>query len=232
MLPYFEADIARGVSVDSLFETLEEFFIALNFDSDVYTGVQQGDNGQSMVLGGRDAEGNDRYNLLSELCLRASEELNIIDPKINLRVDKNTPIERLEFATKLTKRGLGFPQYCNDDVVIPGLIKLGYSPEHAADYAVAACWEFITSGNAFDIPNLGKVNFPNAVLLAVKEKLSSCPTFEDFLGAVRESVERLSEESIEIMNSHAIRPDPLISAFIDDCIERGLDRSEGGPIYC
>ena len=231
MYPYFEADLARGVSVDSLFETLEEFFISLNFDSDVYTGVQQGDNGQSMVLGGRDVNGNDRYSLLSELCLKSSEELNIIDPKINLRVDKNTPIERLEFATNLTKKGLGFPQYCNDDVVIPGLIKLGYSPEHAADYAVAACWEYITSGNAFDIPNLDKVNFPEAVLQAVKERLTACPDFESFLGAVKESVELHSLKSIARMNNTTINHDPLLSVFIDDCIERGLDRAEGGPIY-
>ena len=231
MRPYFDADLSRVVSEDELFETLEEFFISLNFDSDIYTGVQQGDNGQSMVLGGRDLDGNDRYCLLSEMCLKASEELCIIDPKINLRVDKNTPMERLEFATQLTKRGLGFPQYCNDDVVIPGLIKLGYAPEHAVDYAVAACWEFIPSGNAFDIPNLGKVNFPNAVLLATKEKLTSCPDFESFLDAVKESAIKLCEEDIDRMNKHKIRESPFLSVFIDDCIERGLDRSEGGPIY-
>ena len=33
-----------------------------------------------------------------------------------------------------TKKGLGFPQYCNDDIVIPGLIKLGYAPKDAHDY--------------------------------------------------------------------------------------------------
>jgi len=231
MLPYFEKDLKSGVSEATLFETLEEFFITLNFDTDLYTGVQQGDNGQSMVLGGCDKDGNDLYNRLSELCLKASDELCIIDPKINLRVDKNTPIERLEFATHLTKRGLGFPQYCNDDVVIPGLIKLGYSPEHAADYAVAACWEFITSGNAFDIPNLGKVNFPNAVLLATKEKLTQCESFDEFLSAVKEKVTELCIESIDAMKDVKIKVGPYISVFIDDCIERGLDRHDGGAIY-
>lgn len=77
----------------------------------MYEGFQFGDNGQSMVLGGYDKDGNDMYNELSELCMNASLELNIIDPKINLRVNKTTPIERYEFATKLTKNGLGFPQY-------------------------------------------------------------------------------------------------------------------------
>ena len=58
-------------------------------------------------------------------------------PKINLRVNKETPIEIFELGTELTKCGLGFPQYSNDDIVIPGLVSLGYNLEDAMNYAVA-----------------------------------------------------------------------------------------------
>ena len=47
MLPYYTADIERGVGRELLLETLEEFFISINFDSDLYQGMQQGDNGQN-----------------------------------------------------------------------------------------------------------------------------------------------------------------------------------------
>ena len=87
-------------------------------DADVYEGIQQGDNGQSMVLGGLDKDGNDAFNDLSEICLTASEELDLIDPKINLRVNKNTPLSLYERGTRLTKMGMGFPQYSNDDINI------------------------------------------------------------------------------------------------------------------
>ena len=66
---------------------------------------------------------------------------------------------------------------------------------------------------------------------AVKEKLTSCQNFDSFLDAVKENVERMSLEAIERMNRSVTYPDPLMSVFIDDCIERGLDCSEGGPIY-
>ena len=53
MLPYLEADLAAGRETeDSAFELLEAFFLACNRDSDMYPGMQQGDNGQSIVLGG------------------------------------------------------------------------------------------------------------------------------------------------------------------------------------
>ena len=231
MLPCFESDLARGVSEDELFEVLEDFYITLNFDSDLYFGMQQGDNGMSMVLGGRDIEGNDRYNKLSELCIKASTELCLIDPKINLRVDKNTPMSRLEFATELTKKGLGFPQYCNDDVVIPGLIKLGYAPEDAYEYTVAACWEFIIPNKGYDIPNIEKVNFPKAIERAVNEHLCECDTFDDFLSAVRKCVSEECHAIAKKMTNMKLGVSPYLSVFVDDCIERGLDLSQGGAVY-
>ena len=110
MYPYFRADLERGVSEEELFETLELYFLSLNMDTDTYRGIQMGDNGQSMVLGGYDAQGNDMYNKLSQMCMEASLELEVIDPKINLRVNKTTPEERYLLGTRLTQKGLGFPQ--------------------------------------------------------------------------------------------------------------------------
>lgn len=231
MLPYFEEDLKRGVSEDELFELLEDFFITLNIDTDTYFGVQQGDNGLSMVLGGRDINGKDTYNRLSELCIKASMELCLIDPKINLRVDKNTPIERLEFATELTKKGLGFPQYSNDDVVIPGLIKLGYTPEDAHNYTVAACWEFIIPNKSHDIPNIERVNFPLAVERAVNERLSACNSFEEFMKELCECVEDECHTVARKMLTKDRGTSPYLSVFVDDCIERGLDLARGGAVY-
>ena len=111
MYPYYRRDIDAGIlSRDEAFDLLCDFFLSFNKDSDLYFGAQQGDNGQSMVLGGIDINGNDCYNELSALCLKASGELRLIDPKINLRVNKNTPLEVYEEGSKLTRVGLGFPQ--------------------------------------------------------------------------------------------------------------------------
>ena len=76
MMPYLQADLDAGrLTEESALELLEEFFLTFNLDSDLYPGMQQGDNGQSMVLGGMTPEGKDGFNLLSRLCLQASLEL-------------------------------------------------------------------------------------------------------------------------------------------------------------
>ena len=231
MLPYFEADLACGVSEEELFETLEEFFISLNYDSDIYGNVQAGDNGQTMMLGGYDKDGTDRFNRLSELCLKASTELCLIEPKINIRVNSTTPMERFELCTQLTKKGLGFPQYANDDVVIPGLIELGYGDD-AYDYVTAACWEFIIPGKGKEIVNIGAIPFAVAVEKAVFGHLAECEKFEDIWPFVDEAVEEKFKEIDDYNNrKNNHEPSPYMSVFVADCIKRGKDFSLGGAVY-
>lgn len=214
MLPYWQMDLDRGVSEDRLFEELEAFFVSINYDSDIYAGVQQGDNGQSLVLGGFGPDGSYLFNSLSRRIMEASLELELIDPKINLRVGKNTPDEIFLLGTRLTKKGLGFPQYCNDDVVIPGLMKLGYDREDAYNYGVAACWEFIIPGIGADIPNVDTMNFPLVTGEALRCSLEECGDFESLMNkaelAIRAECDRLVAKRFKPSNNRNV----LLSIFM------------------
>lgn len=231
MYPYFTASLKNGASREELLELTELFFISLNFDTDLYTGMQQGDNGQSMVLGGCDEEGNPSFNELSEMCLTASEELKIIDPKINLRVNKNTPLSVYERGTRLTKQGLGFPQYSNDDVVIDALVDWGYDLKDARNYTVAACWEFIVPRCGADIPNIGVMNFPLVVDRAVRKHLASSADFDEFLAYVGREIADECDSIIEDCNKFRTPYSVFTSGFILHCIEKGRDVSQGGAEY-
>ncbi len=226
--PYLEADLAAGrLDQDAALDLLEEFFLSFNRDSDLYFGVQQGDNGQSVVLGGLTPEGKDGFNRLSEMCLRASRELKLIDPKINVRVGSRTPPEVYELGTELTREGLGFPQYSNDDVVIPGLVALGYDPQDARDYVVAACWEFIIPGLGADIPNIGALSFPSVLLTAVRRALPSARSFDELLGAVKAEVQAECRRMAAAVGNLWMLPAPFLSLLFDGCLERARDVSEG-----
>jgi len=227
MWPYLKSDFERGMSEADALELLEEFFLTFNRDSDLYTGMQQGDNGQSMMLGGCDREGRDASNALTALCLTASLELKRIDPKINLRVNKNTPLGIYERCTELTKQGLGFPQYANDDVVIPGLIALGYDLEDARNYTVAACWEFIVPGVAMDIPNIGAMPLAEVVRSACVDGLADAANFEEFQALVEARLREKAAEIADGVRNIRIEPAPWQSVMMAGCLERGQDISLG-----
>ncbi len=228
MWPYLKADLEKGaITMEDAQELLEEFFLSFNRDSDLYTGMQQGDNGQSMMLGGCDRDGKPACNPLTDMCLTASLNLRMIDPKINLRVDKNTPLSVYERCTELTKQGLGFPQYANDDVVIPGLIALGYAPEDARNYTVAACWEFIIPAVGMDIPNIGAVALAGVVKNTLREKLSACKTFDELLEHVRAAIRAAAEEQAAQIQNIYMEPAPWQSVMMAGCLENGRDVSLG-----
>lgn len=227
--PYLKADLENGTLTREQAEELtEDFFMSFNWDNDKYVGVQLGDNGQSMMLGGVDENGNDCYNTLSEICLRTSCELKLIDPKINLRVSKNTPYERFIEGTRLTKAGLGFPQYSNDDVVIPALIKLGYDEKAARNYSVAACWEFITAGYGCDIANIGALSYPRVLENVMMSKLEEAPDFDTFMSYIKDEISSETDKiTSNIKNIYGV-PAPFYSILMDGCIENAKDISLGG----
>lgn len=229
MYPYLKADMEKGLYTrETALELLEDFFLSFNKDSDLYVGVQQGDNGQSMVLGGMDENGEEVFNILSELCLEASRNLLMIDPKINLRVNKHTPLKIYELGSQLTKAGLGFPQYSNDDVVIEGLCKLGYDRKDACDYVVAACWEFIIPKVGADVANIGALSFPKIIDVCLHRHLMSCETFEEFLEKVQEEIGRECDAICGGIKDLWFVPSPFMNLMIDGGVYDGAKYNNFG----
>ena len=222
MYPYLQADMEKGLYTrETALEMVEDFFLSFNKDSDLYPGVQQGDNGQSMVLGGMDENGKEVFNLLSELCLEASRNLLLIDPKINLRVNKNTPARIYELGTELTKAGLGFPQYSNDDVVVEGLVKLGYDLKDARDYAMAACWEFIIPKVGADVANIGALSFPKVIDTCLHIDLPGCDTFDAFMEAVKAQIQKECDSICDKIKDLWFVPSPFMNVMMDGGIYEG-----------
>lgn len=220
--PYLKADMDKGVYTnETALELLEDFFLSFNKDSDVYVGVQQGDNGQSMMLGGIDENGNDVFNLLSELCLKASYNNKMIDPKINLRVDKNTTKERYTLASHLTKAGLGFPQYSNDDIVIPALEKLGYEHKDATEYTVAACWEFIIPNVGADVANIGALSYPKAVDTVLHRDFLNCNAYDEFISKVKQEIFVMADSICNNIKDLWFVPSPFMNVLMDCDIYNG-----------
>lgn len=226
MAPYLENDLAAGrLSEAEAKQLLAEFFVSLNKDSDIYAGIQQGDNGQTVMLGGVTPDGRCAINRLTYWVLEVSRDLALIDPKINLRIDSHTPRDLMILAAELTKKGLGFPQFSNDERVIPGLVRHGYSLEDARDYTVAACWEFIIPGRGADVVNIGAVSFPAAVDAAIRAGLASGGDMAAIHQLARREIGCQVERQVEAVRNMVKLPAPYYSIFFRDAVEKGQDIS-------
>jgi formate C-acetyltransferase len=228
MWPFLRSDLeASLLTIPDAEELLAEFFITLNKDSDLYPGVQQGDNGQTLTLGGVKPDGSSAVNDLTRMVLRVSADLELIDPKINLRISSQTDLELLCLASELTRKGLGFPQYSNDDVVIPGLVPHGYDLEDARDYVVAACWEFIIPGRGMEVINFGVVSFPATVDQAIRVGLAGGMEFDEILSRTAENIRTQVYDLADAYSRLLLPPAPYYSIFMRGCLEQGCDLSQG-----
>lgn len=217
MYPYYISGMEKGeITYETALEYVEELFLSFNRDSDLYTGMQQGDNGQSLMLGGVTREGQCAVNELTHICLKASLNNRRIDPKINLRVSKDTPLELFTEATQLTRQGLGFPQYANDDVIIDALKDMGYDLEDARDYTVAACWEFIIPGKGMDIPNIMAVSLALETHKAIMKALPSSESFDELLESVKEEIASSAREGATKISPLWMEPAPYQSVLMTD----------------
>ena len=226
--PYLADDLASSrLDERAAEELLAEFFIALNRDSDLYPGIQQGDNGQTVTLGGVTRDGRPGVNPLTWMALRVALDVALIDPKINLRVDSNTDIKLLELGSRLTRKGLGFPQYANDEVIIPTLAAHGYDLEDARDYTVAACWEFIIPGRGLDVVNIGAVSFPAAADEAIRAGLAAGEPFERVLERTAGEIKDQVRARVDPYRRLVWAPAPYYSVLMTGALEAGVDHALG-----
>lgn len=143
LAPFYENDIASGkLTAEEALGYLKEAWLGMNMRG-------SGDTLTNIVVGGTDADGNDASTMLSVLMVRASIELSdYSEPHMTVRCHKNMRRDLFDAMLELQRRGGGQGTFANDDIVIPALLRRGYTPETAAVYTPDGCTEFLSDGHS------------------------------------------------------------------------------------
>ena len=112
---------------------------------------------QNVTIGGVTREGKDAVNELSFLILESVGDMKLTQPNLSVRYHRGMSDEFLEASIDVIRKGFGMPAFNNDEVVIPGMRKLGVSLEDARDYSAIGCievavpgkWGYRTTGMSF-----------------------------------------------------------------------------------
>jgi pyruvate-formate lyase len=251
LYPCYKRDLEeQKITPERAYSLILEFFAKLDAEVDKRTHQVYGDTGETIIVGGLKPDGSDGTNELSYMFLRARSELKGLDPKVLVRVYNSSPEGFLSEACQLSQMGMGYPTFCNDDVIVDALHAFGYLIEDARNYTVGGCWEPIVPGKSYDIPNAGKVVFLKCLESTInagrslinrsrhigisKRRLEQYDTFEELFEALKLEIKHAVEELVVRANEHyylEYMASPFLSTLVDDCIEKGLDVSEGGARY-
>ena len=254
---FYRRDIDEGrLSREEAKELFQCFSVKHNYAYDYQTtGGPHGRNagfGQLITLGGQGANGEDLTNDLTYLILESFQELNMLEPKLNLRIHSGTPKELLFKTSQMVRDTQGSPFILNfDKVVIEALEGEGMSHEDAVDYGVVGCLENTAQGK--DTSGTVDVHFnvAKSVELALNdgedwrsgERMGAATgdplkfeSFEQVLEAYKQQLKATIQYVTGITSAcDALRgkyvPCPFLSAVIDGCMEKGRDIRDGGAIY-
>jgi pyruvate formate-lyase/glycerol dehydratase family glycyl radical enzyme len=257
MLPYLEADLAAGkLTLATAQELLECLWLKFNeivllrssHSARYFAGFPIGFN---VALGGRLADSRDATNLLSFMCLRAQVNLGMTQPNLSIRIHEQSPDDFLRAASCVIGKGSGMPQVFNDEVIIPGQIARGVTPEDARNYAIVGCVELSTPGKALGWSDASMFNLTRVLELTIfggRDPQTGAqiglvtPTLAE-MGSIAELEAAYDSQLAHFVplmvkgcnvvdQIHAeLLPSPFLSLVIQDCIARGLDVTAGGAHY-
>jgi len=258
LYPYYQADLEAGrLTREEAKEWLCCLWIKHNYAYDYqgWVGTNQGINssfGQLITLGGLDEHGEDASNDLTFLMLEVIEELNLLEPKPNIRLHAKTPARLLDRVVEMCARAQGSPFLLNfDENSMAGLRWQGLPEELLWDYAPVGCLENTLQGcdrsGTVDV----NLNIAKAVELVLHDGRDAqtgeqigprtgdprtFATFEQFFAAFKAQLRAIMELLIaanDIADTGRARfePTPYLSALVDGCLASGKDITAGGARF-
>lgn len=257
LMPYFERDIARGaLDFPRALELIEALW--LKFNQIVYLRSTSGARyfagfpiGFNVALGGQNADGKDASNPLSFLFLKAQEHLELPQPNLSARLFEHSPEDLLNVCSRVIGCGSGMPQIFNDEAVIPALRGVGIAESDAWNYTIVGCVELTTSGNSLGWSDAAMFNLVKALELTLTGgidlldgsksglnlgTLENYGSFEELEEAFRKQIDHFIDLMIPLCHAvdriHGeIVQSPFLSSVIDNCIDAGVDVTNGGAQY-
>ncbi len=255
MYPYYKADLDAGrITPEEAQELIDCVWVKLNDlnkcrDLASAEGFAGYSVFQNLIAGGQDKYGRDATNDISFMTITATEHVFLPQPSFSVRVWNGSPHEFLIRAAELTRTGIGFPAYYNDEVIIPALQSRGLSLSDAREYNIIGCVEPQKGGKTdgwHDAAFFNMLRPLEMVFSNGREKgkqvgpatgaVEEFATYGQFENAYRTQMDYFISLMVNADNAidlaHMERcPLPFLSSMIEDCIGRGKSAQEGGAVY-
>ncbi|GAA3597149.1 formate C-acetyltransferase [Gibbsiella greigii] len=242
MLPFYQASLNQGDDPAFLRELLESLWVKCNdivllrstASARYFAGFP---TGYTILLGGLTETGRSAVNVLSFLCLDAYQSIRLPQPNLGVRVNEFIDRPFLLKTAETIRLGTGIPQVFNDEVVVPAFLNRGVTLEDARDYSVVGCVELSIPGRTYGLHDIAMFNLLKVMELALLENEGNAAlTYPQLLSQIREKIRhyvRLMAEGSNVcdIGHRDWAPVPLLSSFVEDCLQNGKDITAGGARY-
>ncbi len=233
-LPYYRRDVARGILDEAKTRELFRYYF-----SKINAGRRYAN--QPVCIGGERADGTTLVSDLTYLMLETYDELDIYNPKIHVKCDRNTPEKLLRMLAAMIRKGNSSIVLLNDESIMKAYARIGIPPEISYRYLPLGCYEPAIPGYEDARICGGWINLAKGVEFAIHggydgmtgelfafETDREPATFADFLAIVKRHLKSFVDfamHNILAQETYAyeVNPHPLYSSTLSDCIRNGRD---------
>ncbi len=106
--------------------------------------------GHPFYFGGTNADGSSAINELSYWILEEYDRLNILDPKLHIKVSENTPQDFIDYALNMIRSGRNSIVFVGEPCIIRTMTKYGYSLREAQTADIKGCYEYCARGGCVE----------------------------------------------------------------------------------
>lgn len=227
LLPYYTKDIQSGaITKEFAQELLDCMGIQINMR------VNNGGSCGYMV-GGRDENNNIVQNDLTDMCMQVVDDVRLVYPAVGLCYTEGMSDKYLEKACEILSHGCSHPAIFNDDIISKGLRSYGLTDAESHNYIHSTCVEItpVASSNVWVASPY--INTAQLLLDVMDREYKS---LDDLMSSYFNKIDEAIKNGFEEQN--ALRKhrrensiNPLLSCFVNDCLEKGTDIEKGGARY-
>ena len=240
LYPFFVRDIACGrYTKEEIGELLAYFLMQWSAIGNYW--------GQPFYLGGRDRQGRCVVNELSSLILDVYDRLGLYNPKIQIKVSKNTPKAFLQQALKMVQGGNTSLVFCHDEMIVKCLMARGCTYAQALDSAISGCYEYKHKKGGVGISGFyvnlvkpisyvfdnGFDRFSNLQVGVKTGEVDGIASFEDFYQAYLKQLEYTTLAYMDALKVFerkidGINPSLMFSSTLKPCVDSLTDALDNG----
>jgi len=249
LYPYYEKDLSEGRITEKRAQELIDCLILK---------INENSSSSHISVGGVKPNGRDATNALSYMFIEGMVHTRCVQPFFSIQVHQRMADDLLIKACRHSALGTGHPQFINADVMIDQALArncMGGPPvtlEEARSATPVGCEELVIPGKDSGygfwgarsiLPAALEYVLTNGVNRLYGRKVGietgdprQFTSFEDFQNAYRRQFAWIRENRnakafIEERTLAELSPTAYASALIDDCIEEGLSREDGGARF-
>ena len=242
LYPFYKKDLESGKYTEEEIAEYIGYFLMQWSAIDNYWG-------QPFYLAGTHVDGSTKVNELSYLILDVYDKLGIYNPKIQIKIHRNTPKDFVFKALEMIRHGISSIVFVSEDIITKSLMARGFSYDDSLENAVlSGCYEYAVKGRDIGVAG-GYLNALKPVSLVLDNgldvvtqnqigiqtgPLENLISFHKFYRAYLDQLEHLIRSYLlEAMNNlatrvHEVNPSLLFSGTVTDCVETMTDALDCG----